>query len=317
MKLSATNLFWGILLILAGGLLLAMNLGYLEWFTPEMWMYIFAGLSFLFFITYFLKGLKEWGWLFPAFILGGVAMTMFLALNGYADVTLAIPILVGVGLPFLAAFLVDRRENWWALIPAWVMAVLVAIMFISESGQDELIGALVMFAIALPFLLVFLVRREQKWALIPALVMLSIGLVILASSLIQGALGATLILWVIALPFLVIYLWRSENWWALIPAGVLASIGLAVLMVELNPFNLNATAVMNVVMYLGWALTFAVLWLRRSTQPTGWAIYPAMALAAVALAALILGSNMQVLWPVLLILAGAVVLFFSLRRQKA
>lgn len=78
MKNTWLNAFWGILLILGGGLFLAQNLGYLEEFSATTWMYIFIGASVLFFVTYFVSGLQHWGWLFPACIFGGLATTIWL-----------------------------------------------------------------------------------------------------------------------------------------------------------------------------------------------------------------------------------------------
>ncbi len=62
-----------------------------------------------------------------------------------------------------------------------------------------------------------------------------------------------------------------------------------------------------------WAATFFVLWLRRSLHTTSWAKYPAIALAVVAGIMFLLGAGFQTYWPLALIVAGIVVLYFGFR----
>ncbi len=65
MKARSLNLVWGIILILAGGLFLAQNLGYLEELPLNTWVIIFSVLSLLFFATYFINGVKGMGLAVP------------------------------------------------------------------------------------------------------------------------------------------------------------------------------------------------------------------------------------------------------------
>jgi hypothetical protein len=61
------NLFWAILLILGGGLFLAQNLGYIDEFSDQVWMYVLAGASALFLVTYLVMGSGIGaGWSLPA-----------------------------------------------------------------------------------------------------------------------------------------------------------------------------------------------------------------------------------------------------------
>jgi hypothetical protein len=103
----------------------------------------------------------------------------------------------------------------------------------------------------------------------------------------------------------------------LIPAGFVASVGLGILLVGNTDLAWNSSAVMYGIVFLGGAATFGTLWLRRATQPTDWAKYPAIGLALAALVAFALGSQANLIGPVLIIGAGAVLLYFSLRRRKA
>ena len=53
MKTKIVNVFWGLILILGGGLFLTLNLGYLFSMSPVFWIAVFAGLGVLFLVTYF------------------------------------------------------------------------------------------------------------------------------------------------------------------------------------------------------------------------------------------------------------------------
>lgn len=315
MKARSLNLVWGVILVLAGGLFLAQNLGYMEELPLNTWVIIFSVLSLLFFVTYFVNGVREFGWLFPAFIFAGLAVTMGLTNAGVESGALGFPVLIGVAAPFVVVFFLNRKENWWALIPAWVLTMVALLALMSDRVQGNLMGAFVMLAIGLPFLVVYLVNRENWWALIPAGVMLAVAAIILISSQASGQFVAPLIMFAIALPFFVVYLRSGDNWWALIPAGVMASIGVTLLLSGFEVFNLENAGVMNGLILLGIALTFGILWLQRSRQPTEWAKYAAGIALLGSVLAFVLGSGMDLFWPLLLIAGGVVILFVSLRRR--
>jgi hypothetical protein len=369
MKTKWINILWGIVLVAAGGLFLARNLGYLGEFEAPVWAVIFAGASLLFFITYFINGIRNWGWLFPACIFAALAVIIYLTETaGWEGSGIAVLVLVAVAIPFFVAFLLAPRQNWWALIPAWVMVAVSVIIVATEDVQGEwigalvlfsialpflvvylfnrknwwalipawtlmvvgvivlmsatligeLIGAMVVFAIGLPFLVIFLVNRQNWWALIPAWTLLVVGLIILLSNKVAGEWVAVVVLMGIALPFFVVYFCSVENWWALIPAGVLTSAAAPVFLVGL----LNKSGVeiqpglINGITFLGIALTFFVLWLRRSVQPTEWAIYAAGIALAVAIVSFLF-SGSDIAGPVIIIAVGMVILYYALRRKKA
>jgi hypothetical protein len=317
MRAKTINILWGLLLILGGGLFLAQNLGLLTNLEPFVWVVIFGGVSLLFFSNYALNGLHQWGWLFPAFISAGIALTIFLAESGVGGGVVAAPILLGVGLPFLAAYAVDRRRNWWALIPAWVLAVVVLIILLAERAPGEMIAALVMFSIALPFVIVFLLDPNRRWALIPSFVLIAVGLIPLLTMIGSGEAIGALVMFLIAIPFFGMYFLSRDSWWALLPAGITGSLGLAILLMALQIRGLDQTALFTGVLFLGFGVTFAVLWTRRNNHPTGWSIYPAGGFAILGLLAFVLGSQSDLVWPVAIILAGLLLLVNSLRTRKS
>jgi hypothetical protein len=313
MKSTYVNILWGAALILGGSLFLAQNLGYFDQLSPQFWMVAFAGASLLFFASYFLSGIRHWGWLFPASVSAALALTIGLSEAGFTDAAIGAPILASVGLPFVVAFALNPRNHWWALIPAWVMAMLTLLVLATSRVSDEVIAALVLFGIALPFLVVYLIDRSRWWALIPAFILGAVGLIPLLVNHVGGQVMGALVLLMLALPFLVVFLWSQRNWWALIPAGVLGSIGLSLLLGSIDAFGAYWDTLISAFMFLGWAATFGLLWMRRESQPTEWAKYPALIMLAAALVTMILGSGMQQYWPLALIAVGALVLLNNLR----
>ncbi len=316
MKPRMVEWLWGLGLIALGGVLLAQSLGWIGEIQDMTWVIVMAAASVLFFATYFIQGRKELGWLFPAFILAGTATTAYLAISGVDESWVATPLLASIAMPFLAMFLMDRK-NWGVLIPAWVMLVISAITLLADIAPGEVIGALVLFSIGIPFLVAFALNRRNWWALIPGFVMIAIGFIPLLSSQRASELIGAYVLAAIALPFFVTYFWSKDNWWALIPAGVMASIALMVGLLTTGVIRESRFGVANGILFLGMAVTFAFLWLRRSAHPTAWAAWPAIGLAIVGVSAFLFSGAVDYIGPVMIILAGVLVLYFTLRPRKA
>jgi peptidoglycan/LPS O-acetylase OafA/YrhL len=72
------SLFWGIALILLSAALLADRLGYIDFakISDNAWVFITGGAAILFLLSYFLNGVKRWGWLFPAFGFAALSLTV-------------------------------------------------------------------------------------------------------------------------------------------------------------------------------------------------------------------------------------------------
>ncbi len=316
MKGRFVNMIWGLALIMAGGLALAQTLYHFQPLSPALWALIFAGASLLFFLTYFIQGLAQWGWLFPACIFGSLSISMALVASGREDAWVGSLVLFGVGLPFMVRFIQGPRQNWWALIPAWIMLVLGVITVLADRVQGEFIGGLFLLSVALPFLVVYLYNRKNWWALIPGGVLGVLSIVTLLSTRTNDNFIGMLVLLGIALPFYIVYFQNTQHWWALIPAGVMTSIALVVaLLVGGNEFDPVYARRISSLMFFGIAAVFFFLWLRRHSLPTDWAAWPAGGLALLGVMVFFFGSQQEIMWPATMIAAGLLILVFSFRKR--
>ncbi len=218
---------WGGLLIVFGimGLLESMSE-----LSPWAWVAVLA-LSGAGVLTIYLTDRSEWGFLITTYALWAVALLIVLAeLNILPGTFIAIYVLAAIALPFVVVY-VRNRENWWALIPAYVLLAIAVMIGLTEWHilPDAFVATYVLVAIALPFIVVFLRDRTNWWALIPAYVLVVIG--IMVALIDAGVLGDLMIpayiMFAIAIPFFVVYLSDTKEWWPLIPAGIMTIIGSA------------------------------------------------------------------------------------------
>ncbi len=119
-------------------------------------------------------------------------------------------------------------------------------------------------------------------------------------TLFPGRAAGALFLAFLGLAFAVV--WRADRrrWWAIIPAGTLGSLAATAALSRL-PGNFTGFVFLG-----GLAATFYLL-TRLRVDPQAWAIYPAVALGAVAALAL-LGGGGSWLFPLLLLAAGVILL---------
>ena len=277
MKRNTSNLFWGVLLILAGAALLVDRMGWVNFnlFSTDTWVYIFAGLSLVFLLGYFLNGLRKWGWLFPALIFAALSLTIWLSDRGINSSLVGMPILLSLALPFYVGF-AFHRQAWGLLIPAWVMTVLAFVTLAADLVNGTLIGALFLYAIAAPFLLVYLRDRSRWWALIPAWATFILGTITLLSDHVNGNLIGALFLYAVALPFLVVYLADRTRRWAIIPAVVVGLVGTIPLLASVVGGDWMGAAIM-----LLFSLSFFFVYFRWHEH--WWALIPAGVFASVGL----------------------------------
>jgi hypothetical protein len=118
------------------------------------------------------------------------------------------------------------------------------------------------------------------------------------------------------LGFWTVLLSGDDNWWALIPAGVLTLMGILI------GFQARLSeAAWLAVFFLGLAVVFGLLYLLRlGQQDTGWAGVPAAAFLLVGVVTLVGASNLTgpiaQWWPILLLVAGVIMLILALRSPR-
>jgi hypothetical protein len=316
MNINRSSLFWGVLLIGGGILARADQLGYIENLSPTLWIFVFVAVSLLGFVNYATSGWKQWSWLFPTGIFGGLAVIIALATNHINNAAVGSPLFFGLLLPFAVAYLTDRTRNWWALILGGVMLFLAFTTLLVDTVGGEWVGAMFLLLIGLSFLFVYLNNRARIWALIVAYVfgVLSIAPMLAAFDEMAAYFGAVF-LFAIALPFFILYFRSIENWWAIIPAGALSVVGIIAAVAIAGLIN-NATngGYVNAFMMGGLAATFAVVWLRHAKP---WARIVTIVLAVLAVGSVFFATQSQILWPVAIILVGAYLFFTALRTKTA
>jgi hypothetical protein len=316
MKVSKSGVFWGMLLIAGGVFALAQQMGYIDRLSPQVGMYSFAAISLLALGMYAMSGWKEWGWLFPVGVFGGLAVTTALAISNVDSAAVGSPLFIGLTIPFAAAYLTDRSRNWWALIPGGVMLFLALVTLLVDSTGGEWVGALFLFMIALSFLLVYLNNRSRTWALLVAYIIGVLGIApLMSTGGRDAAYYGPIFLFAVALPFFILYFRSAQNWWAIIPAGSITVIAvIAALAIAGLIRNENEGGYANALLMGGLAATFAVIWLRHSKP---WAKVVTIVLAALAVGSVFFATYSQILWPVAIILGGIYLLFTALRPRTA
>lgn len=320
MNVNKSGLFWGVLLIGGGLLALADQMGYINTFSPQVWMTVFAAISVLALVSYALSGWKQWGLLFPAGAFGGLAMIIALAEANVDSAAVASPLFFGLLIPFVAAYLSDRVHNWWALIPGGVMLFLALTTLLVDSTGGEWIGALFLFMIALSFFVVYLNNQSRTWALLVAYILAVLGIApLMSTGGRDAAYYGPIFLFAVALPFFIVYFRSAANWWAIIPAGavtmvaVIAALAIAGVINEDGRGGLVSEGVANAILTGGLAATFAVIWLRHDKP---WAKIVMIVLALIAVASLFFSSYSQIFWPVAIILLGVYLFYTALRPRK-
>ena len=275
-----SSLFWGLVLLLAGAFLLLVTTDVLPELTVQTWAIISTVAAVVLLTGYVLTGWRNWYYLFPGAVSAAIAALLWLVeadVDGTAAAGLFLAI---ISVPFWIAYLVDSRTNRWALIPGWAVAAIGVILLFESFVSDNVFVALIMLAIAAPFLVVFLLDRRQWWALIPGYVLAVIGLIFLFIGE-DSAYLPVLIMFAIAAPFLFVFLRDRRQWWALIPTCVMGAVGLF-LLIEIGG---NGVSWLPALIVFGIALPFYVIFFLKSDQ--WWALIPAAILTGAGLATII------------------------------
>lgn len=173
---------FGVVLILAGFLLLAQRLGYIGGQWDDAIRALVFGVGTIYFASIFIGNRSRWWAALLAFIFLSFTASQFIevffpAIPGYFA---SISILLFMGLGFFAIYFANK-EMWWALIPGGVMLSLAAVTSVEEIFPQLPFDAagLLFIGLGLTFLTLYFLRvpgTRLFWAIYPAVSLLVFGL---------------------------------------------------------------------------------------------------------------------------------------------
>ena len=148
------------------------------------------------------------------------------------DIALVWAFLFVAGGAIVLYVFLSNRTQWWAVIPAFALLGIGALIAISQlaPGLGAWGGALFLGALGLAFWVIYLTNREYWWAVIPGGVLITLALVAGLSSVLEGIDVSGVFFLGLAATFGLLSFIRTPEGrlkWALIPAIVMLVMGLA------------------------------------------------------------------------------------------
>jgi hypothetical protein len=181
-KLLSSRLFWGIMLVIGGALLLLDTFGIFE--GTDLFWTIFAGLAGVLFLGVYFANRENWWALIPGIIFLSISAAIGLDsfVREFHDANLVGPtILAGIGISFFLVYLAER-SNWWGIIPGGVMSTITIVAVLDSNGNDFASGGVFFLGLGITFALVAILPNtvgHMRWAWIPAGILGLMGLLIL------------------------------------------------------------------------------------------------------------------------------------------
>ena len=182
-KFFSSRIFWGLILIIGGLLLLLDTLGIFD--GGDLFWTIVTVVVALLFLSVFATNQDHWWALIPGTIF--LAISAMIGLNaflpGFSEKNLNFIILLGgVALSFLLVYLVEK-SNWWAIIPMGVIAT-IAVVASMDKNTTTLVssGGVFFLGLGATFILVAVLptpNGPMRWAWIPGIIFGLIGLILL------------------------------------------------------------------------------------------------------------------------------------------
>ncbi len=181
-KIISSRLFWGLILVIGGGLLLLDTFGVFK--GNALFWTIVSAIAGVLFLSVFSTRREHWWALIPGIILLSVAVTIGFDsfLPGFSTSRYGGSIILGgIALSFLLVYLVERI-NWWAIIPAGIMATLAVVAGLDTGANTVSSGGIFFLGLGLTFVLVAILPNkvgQMRWAWIPAIILCVFGILIL------------------------------------------------------------------------------------------------------------------------------------------
>jgi hypothetical protein len=184
-KVLTSSLFWGLVLILGGALLLLDSMGLFK--GDALFWTIVVGVIGILFLWMYVTNRDHWWALIPGIILVAVSVTIGLTtfLPGFGESNFVGTIILGgIALSFLGVYLANRN-NWWALIPAGVMATVAIVATLDTVTSGIATGGIFFLGLGITFALVAFLPNsigQMRWAWIPAGILGIFGFILLVST---------------------------------------------------------------------------------------------------------------------------------------
>ena len=192
---------------------------------------LFFGLLLPFVAAYFTDRTRNWWALIPGGVMLFLALVTLLVDSAGGEWVGAMFLLL-VGLAFLAVYF-NNRTRTWALLVAYIFGVLsIAPMLAAFGDEAAYFGSVFLFAVALPFFILYFRFAENWWAIIPAGVMTVLAVITtlaIAGFINDASSGGYVNAFMMAgLSAIFAVLWlRHDKAWAKIVAIVLALVAVA------------------------------------------------------------------------------------------
>jgi hypothetical protein len=182
--MKRTDTFWGGLLVVAGVVLLLLNLGVFG-AADEIVGSLLLGAGGVLFLGLFVARAQWWAAIPAGVLLSLATLTAIEQIAPrQAEVWGGALFLGGTSLGFWAIALTQPR-HWWAIIPGGVLLTVALVAGLDQARPGQDYGGVVLLGIAATFGIVSLVSPSGKrmtWALIPATVLGVIGVAVLTQT---------------------------------------------------------------------------------------------------------------------------------------
>lgn len=179
MKLLTSKIFWGLILVVGGVILLLESMDILE--GSEVFWMAACGLAGALFLIAVITNRGAWWAAIPGLSL--LAIALGLGLDTFTDASgevMGAVILGGIGLGFIIVYLIQPM-NWWAIIPGGVLVTLAIVAGIEGSEPGPISGAIFFAGLGLTFALVALLPNKvgrMTWAWIPGGILLLLAILL-------------------------------------------------------------------------------------------------------------------------------------------
>jgi len=181
MKLLTSKIFWSLMLVIGGLILLLEQLDIIE--GSEIFWMVVSAVAALLFLLALVANHDAWWAAIPG--IGLLAVALSLGLDAFTTISgeiIGAIIMGGIGLSFLIVYLI-QRVHWWAIIPGGVLVTLAIVAGMEGGDPGPVSGAIFFAGLGLTFVLVAVLPNKSgrmTWAWIPGGILLLLAVLIFA-----------------------------------------------------------------------------------------------------------------------------------------